>query len=84
MVPIASSTTFEGNETGRQTIFVVGLGMVGMAIIEKILDLDKDAGKYFIRTVGEEDHLAYNRVGLTEFFEVRLPSPARSTRKAAS
>jgi nitrite reductase (NAD(P)H) len=72
MVPIASSdSTFAG---GRQTIFVVGLGMVGMAIIEKILDLDKDAGRYFIRTCGEEDHLAYNRVGLTEFFEVRLLS----------
>ncbi|GAA5924803.1 hypothetical protein JCM10213_000447 [Rhodosporidiobolus nylandii] len=45
--------------------------MVGMAFIEKMLDLDKEAGRYFIRTCGEEDHLAYNRVGLTEFFEHR-------------
>ncbi|GAA5999895.1 hypothetical protein JCM10207_005960 [Rhodosporidiobolus poonsookiae] len=45
--------------------------MVGMAFIEKLLDLDKDAGRYFIRTAGEEPHYAYNRVGLTEFFEHR-------------
>ncbi|GAA5872094.1 hypothetical protein JCM8547_003101 [Rhodosporidiobolus lusitaniae] len=45
--------------------------MVGMAFIEKMLDLDKDAGRYFIRTCGEEDYIAYNRVGLTEFFEHR-------------
>ncbi|GAA5820635.1 hypothetical protein JCM11251_003086 [Rhodosporidiobolus azoricus] len=45
--------------------------MVGIAFIEKMLDLDKDAGRYFLRTCGEEDWLAYNRVGLTEFFEHR-------------
>lgn len=45
--------------------------MVGIAFIEKMLDLDKDAGQYFIRTCGEESHLAYNRVGLTEYFQVR-------------
>ncbi|GAA5967842.1 hypothetical protein JCM11641_005783 [Rhodosporidiobolus odoratus] len=45
--------------------------MVGMAFIEKLLDLDNNAGNYFIRTCGEEDWLAYNRVGLTEFFEHR-------------
>lgn len=66
--------------------------MVGMAFIEKMLDLDKDVGRYFLRTCGEEDHLgallelsppvepadrprssrtAYNRVGLTEYFQHR-------------
>lgn len=45
--------------------------MVGIAYIEKMLDLDKEAGRYFIRTCGEESHLAYNRVGLTEYFQVR-------------
>lgn len=34
------------------------------AFIEKMLSLDT-AGKYFIRTCGEEPHYAYNRVGLT-------------------
>ncbi|GAA5833254.1 hypothetical protein JCM9279_001468 [Rhodotorula babjevae] len=48
--------------------------MVGMAFIEKMLDLDKDQGRYFIRTCGEEEHLAYNRVGLTEFFQHRSVS----------
>lgn len=28
-----------------------------MAFIEKMLDLDKDVGRYFLRTCGEEDHL---------------------------
>lgn len=46
-----------------------GTGMVGIAFIEKLLDLDKEAGRYFIQTVGEETHLAYNRVGLTEYFQ---------------
>lgn len=34
------------------------------AFIEKLLNLD-EAGKYFIVTCGEENTLAYNRVGLT-------------------
>lgn len=34
------------------------------AFIEKMLTLDT-AGKYFIRTCGEEPTFAYNRVGLT-------------------
>ncbi|KAJ2923968.1 hypothetical protein H1R20_g13130, partial [Candolleomyces eurysporus] len=59
----------EGPE-GRLVIFVVGLGMVGIAFIEKMLGLD-DKGKYFIVTCGEEKHFAYNRVGLTEYFEHR-------------
>ncbi|GAA5984125.1 hypothetical protein JCM10908_006060 [Rhodotorula pacifica] len=45
--------------------------MVGIAFVEKMLDLDKEAGQYFIRTCGEESHLAYNRVGLTEYFQHR-------------
>ncbi|GAA6042045.1 hypothetical protein JCM8097_004077 [Rhodosporidiobolus ruineniae] len=70
MVPIASTSTIPAARN-RQTVFVVGLGMVGMAFIEKMLDLDKDDGRYFIQTCGEEDYIAYNRVGLTEFFEHR-------------
>ncbi|WVF71032.1 nitrite reductase [NAD(P)H], large subunit [Kwoniella sp. CBS 6097] len=54
----------------RIQIMVVGLGMVGIAFIEKMLTLDVQ-GKYFIRTCGEEPTLAYNRVGLTEYFQHR-------------
>ncbi|KAI0716158.1 nitrite reductase [Cerioporus squamosus] len=59
-------------ETGseRKTIVVVGLGMVGIAFIEKLLDLDTE-GRYRIVTCGEEVHLAYNRVALTDFFQHR-------------
>ncbi|TFK34312.1 NADPH nitrite reductase [Crucibulum laeve] len=44
--------------------------MVGIAFIEKLLNLDEKQ-KYLIVTCGEERHLAYNRVGLTEYFEHR-------------
>ncbi|GAA5939388.1 uncharacterized protein JCM15063_004507 [Sporobolomyces koalae] len=44
--------------------------MVGIGFIEKMLSLD-EANSWHIRTCGEEDHLAYNRVGLTEYFEHR-------------
>ncbi|KAJ7145360.1 nitrite reductase [Mycena crocata] len=54
----------------REVIFVAGLGMVGIAFIEKLLNLDVDK-KYFIVTCGEEQYFAYNRVGLTEYFEHR-------------
>ncbi|KAJ6631137.1 NADPH nitrite reductase [Mycena sp. CBHHK59/15] len=58
-------------DTGdREVVFVAGLGMVGMAFIEKLLNLDVE-NKYFIVTCGEEQHFAYNRVGLTEYFEHR-------------
>ncbi|KAF9446723.1 nitrite reductase [Macrolepiota fuliginosa MF-IS2] len=56
--------------SGRETILVCGLGMVGIAFIEKLLNLDEKQ-KYFIVTCGEETHFAYNRVGLTEYFEHR-------------
>lgn len=49
---------------------MVGLGMVGIAFIEKLISLD-DKNKYLIVTCGEEIHIAYNRVALTEYFEHR-------------
>jgi NAD(P)H-nitrite reductase large subunit len=39
-------------------------GLMRTAFIEKMLTLDT-AGRYFIRTCGEEPMVAYNRVGLT-------------------
>ncbi|KAI9151730.1 Nitrite reductase [Paramyrothecium foliicola] len=55
----------------RKRVVVVGLGMVGMAFIEKLLKYDARAREYDITVLGEEAHLAYNRVGLTTFFEHR-------------
>ncbi|KAI2626957.1 nitrite reductase [Hypomontagnella submonticulosa] len=55
----------------RTKLVVVGLGMVGIAFIEKLLKLDARAREYDIVVIGEEPHLAYNRVGLTSFFNHR-------------
>ncbi|KAI0668754.1 nitrite reductase [Trametes maxima] len=59
-----------GEDSNYKTIVVVGLGMVGIAFIEKLLDLDSEK-RYRIVTCGEETHLAYNRVALTEYFQHR-------------
>uniref|UniRef100_L2FFR2 Nitrite reductase [NAD(P)H] n=1 Tax=Colletotrichum fructicola (strain Nara gc5) TaxID=1213859 RepID=L2FFR2_COLFN len=55
----------------RKRLVVVGLGMVGMAFIEKMLKLDARTNEYSITIIGEEPYLAYNRVGLTSFFDHR-------------
>jgi nitrite reductase (NAD(P)H) len=55
--------------TTQKRIVVVGLGMVGIAFIEKLLKYDAKTKEYAITVVGEEPYLAYNRVGLTTFFE---------------
>ncbi|KAF2963688.1 hypothetical protein GQX73_g9890 [Xylaria multiplex] len=58
--------------TGKRTrLVVVGLGMVGIAFIEKVLKLDARAREYDIIVIGDEPHFAYNRVGLTSFFDHR-------------
>ncbi|KIJ61882.1 hypothetical protein HYDPIDRAFT_176844 [Hydnomerulius pinastri MD-312] len=44
--------------------------MVGIAFIEKMLNLD-EARRYRLVTCGEEAHLAYNRVALTDYFQHR-------------
>jgi NAD(P)H-nitrite reductase large subunit len=38
---------------------------------EKLLKLDVKRREYDIIVIGEEPHLAYNRVGLTSFFQHR-------------
>ncbi|KAL2144873.1 hypothetical protein VTI28DRAFT_8433 [Corynascus sepedonium] len=55
----------------RKRVVVVGLGMVGISFIEKLLKFDSRTREYDITVVGEEKHVAYNRVGLTTFFEHR-------------
>ncbi|UPK91897.1 hypothetical protein LCI18_002832 [Fusarium solani-melongenae] len=58
------------SETQKRLV-VVGLGMVGIAFIEKLLKYDATAKEYSVTVLGEEPYLAYNRVGLTSFFEHR-------------
>ncbi|ORY78544.1 hypothetical protein BCR37DRAFT_382185 [Protomyces lactucae-debilis] len=55
----------------RTRIVVVGLGMVGISFIEKLLERDAKQKQYSVIVLGEEKHVAYNRVGLTSFFEHR-------------
>ncbi|KAK1146447.1 hypothetical protein N8T08_002873 [Aspergillus melleus] len=55
----------------RQKIVVVGLGMVAISFIEKIVKQDAERRNYDIVVIGEEPHIAYNRVGLSSFFEHR-------------
>ncbi|KAJ8104756.1 hypothetical protein OPT61_g10587 [Boeremia exigua] len=55
----------------RKKVVVVGLGMVGIAFIEKLMKYDVKRREYDIVVIGEEPHLAYNRVGLTSFFQHR-------------
>ena len=55
----------------RKKVVVVGLGMVGIAFIEKLLKMDAKRREYDVVVIGEESHLAYNRVGLTSYFQHR-------------
>ncbi|KAL8719556.1 MAG: hypothetical protein Q9225_003455 [Loekoesia sp. 1 TL-2023] len=55
----------------RKKVVVVGLGMVGIAFIEKLIKMDAKRREYDVVVIGEEPHLAYNRVGLTSFFQHR-------------
>ena len=38
---------------------------------EKLLKMDAKRREYDVVVIGEESHLAYNRVGLTSFFQHR-------------
>ncbi|KAM4065359.1 pyridine nucleotide-disulfide oxidoreductase [Hirsutella rhossiliensis] len=52
---------------------VVGLGMVGISFVEKLLkhDLRSGCDEWEVTVFGEEAHVAYNRVGLTQYFTNR-------------
>ncbi|EPS36296.1 hypothetical protein H072_10186 [Dactylellina haptotyla CBS 200.50] len=64
-----------GDENGvadkKKKIVIVGLGMVAVGFIEKLIKLDARRQEYEIVVLGEEPHVAYNRVGLSGFFEHR-------------
>lgn len=49
----------------------VGFGIWLMRNSEKLMKLDVKRREYDIVVIGEEPHLAYNRVGLTSFFQHR-------------
>ena len=69
--PDEKSHRFPLPKMQRRKIVVVGLGMVGIAFIEKLLKMDSKRREYDLVVIGEEPHLAYNRVGLTSFFQHR-------------
>ncbi|CAO1635540.1 unnamed protein product [Parajaminaea phylloscopi] len=77
MAPVADGPTlaqaYSPTKTDRKRCVVVGLGMVGIAFVEKLLKYDLEGGRdeWEVVVVGEEPHVAYNRVGLTTYFEQR-------------
>ena len=46
---------------------VIGFGMVAHSFVDKLLEYDENK-QYAVTIIGEEPHVAYNRVGLTQFF----------------
>ncbi|MBL4885012.1 MAG: nitrite reductase small subunit NirD [Planctomycetaceae bacterium] len=54
----------------RETIVVIGNGMVGLRFCEKLIEFDRNK-QYRIVTFCEEPRAAYDRVGLTSFFAHR-------------
>ena len=54
----------------KQTIVVIGHGMVGHRFCEKLIQYDTDR-RFRIVTFCEEPRAAYDRVGLTSFFASR-------------
>ncbi|KFA65808.1 hypothetical protein S40285_05369 [Stachybotrys chlorohalonatus IBT 40285] len=73
--PMTRATTPESDTSDppRKRAAVVGLGMVGIAFIEKLLKYDLEGGRdeWEVTVFGEEPHIAYNRVGLTQYFTNR-------------
>jgi nitrite reductase (NAD(P)H) len=55
----------------RKKVVVVGLGMVVVAFVEKLIAKEQKRQESEIVVLGEEKHVAYNRVGLTSFFSIR-------------
>ena len=66
--PTSKEISVLKDDCNKKHIIIVGFGMVGFAFLEKML-VDDTAGEYRLTIIGDEPHLAYNRVGLTEYFE---------------
>jgi nitrite reductase (NADH) large subunit len=58
------------NNAAAPRIVVVGNGMVGHRFLES---LGEAAGRFAVTVIGEEPRLAYDRVGLSTFFDGRTP-----------
>ncbi|KAF8076090.1 nitrite reductase [Lyophyllum atratum] len=66
----------ESKNGGRQRVVIVGFGMVGINFVEKLLSYDskENGGNSYIMTIiGDEPHIAYNRVGLTQYLSHKTP-----------
>ena len=70
-----ATNTAQSSSSSHQNRFkkcvVVGFGMVGIAFVEKLLKYDLEGGRdeWQVIVIGEEPHLAYNRVGLSTYWE---------------
>src|SRR5215213_5301827 len=64
---IADMTDLEFADEGRRTLVVVGNGMVGHELLEVLVDRGATA-EWDIVTFCEESRPAYDRVGLSSFF----------------
>ncbi|PWN25645.1 putative nitrite reductase [Jaminaea rosea] len=81
MAPIATGQYSEASSSSspspsaspKKRCVVVGFGMVGVSFVEKLLkyDLEGQRDQWEVTVIGEEPHIAYNRVGLTTYFEQR-------------
>ena len=58
------------SQDNRQTVVVIGHGMVGHRFCEKLIEYDLDK-RFRVVTFCEEPRAAYDRVGLTSFFAHR-------------
>ena len=65
----------------RETVVVVGNGMVGHRFCEKLVELDPGRRRRIV-TFCEEPRPAYDRVGLTRFFDRRDPASLMLTSPA--
>ncbi|MFT6914097.1 MAG: nitrite reductase (NADH) large subunit [Motiliproteus sp.] len=62
----------------KQSVIVVGNGMVGHQFIESLLQSDR-SNEYQIITFSEESRVAYDRMHLTDFFKTRSAEPLAMT-----
>src|ERR1051325_10662309 len=60
---------------GRERLVVVGNGMGGHRLLELFRERRAGAGRapHDVTVIGEEPRLAYDRVGLSAFFDGRTP-----------
>lgn len=67
----AQETLASSSQKKYKKCVVVGFGMVGIAFVEKLLKYDLEGGRdeWQVIVIGEEPHLAYNRVGLSTYWE---------------